>query len=131
MCSSDLGINCKVTLTLFSLVRTNSLFFSKISFNFCSDDDGFSLFEPGFDSGQSHPLLHRTRSILAFFERNPSLRTFRLWRPSPGIHTTRNVGIGTTTATEKLTVDGNISLPDNKSIFIGDDSDLEIYHGAR
>ena len=47
-----------------------------------------------------------------------------------GIHTTRNVGIGTTTATEKLTVDGNISLPDNKSIFIGDDSDLEIYHGA-
>ena len=47
-----------------------------------------------------------------------------------GIHTTRNVGIGTTTATEKLTVDGNISLPDNKSISIGNDADFELYHGA-
>ena len=55
-----------------------------------SCSDGFSLFEPGFDSGQSHPLLHRTRSILAFFERNPSLRTFRLWRPSLGIFRNRS-----------------------------------------
>ena len=47
-----------------------------------------------------------------------------------GIHTTRNVGIGTTTATEKLTVDGNISLPDDKSAYYGSSNDFEITHNT-
>ena len=47
-----------------------------------------------------------------------------------GIHTTRNVGIGTTTATEKLTVDGNISLPDDKSAYYGSSNDFQITHNT-
>ena len=47
-----------------------------------------------------------------------------------GIHTTRNVGIGTTTATEKLTVNGNISLPDDKSAYYGSSNDFEITHNT-
>ncbi len=47
-----------------------------------------------------------------------------------GIHTTRNVGIGTTTATEKLTVVGNISLPDDKSAYYGSSNDFEITHNT-
>ena len=47
-----------------------------------------------------------------------------------GIHTTRNVGIGTTTASEKLTVIGNISLPDDKSAYYGSSNDFEITHNT-
>ena len=36
-----------------------------------------------------------------------------------GIHTTRKVGIGTTTASEQLTVSGNISVPDDNYSYYG------------
>ena len=57
--------------------------------------------------------------------------TSAIWpQNDTGIHTTRNVGIGTTTATEKLTVDGNISLPDDKSAYYGSSNDFQITHNT-
>lgn len=65
------------------------------------------------------------------------------WDSSPtGIHTLSNVGIGTTNPTSALTVDGTLSvsgvstfsnsvkLPDNTSILLGNNSDLQIYHDS-
>ena len=47
-----------------------------------------------------------------------------------GIHTTRKVGIGTTTASEQLTVSGNISVPDDKYSYYGTSNDLKIRHNT-
>ena len=47
-----------------------------------------------------------------------------------GIHTTSKVGIGTTTASEQLTVSGNISVPDDKYSYYGTSNDLKIRHNT-
>ena len=47
-----------------------------------------------------------------------------------GIHTTRKVGIGTTTASEQLTVSGNISVPDDNYSYYGSSNDLKIRHNT-
>ena len=47
-----------------------------------------------------------------------------------GIHTTSKVGIGTTTASEQLTVSGNISVPDDKYSYYGASNDLKIRHNT-
>jgi len=47
-----------------------------------------------------------------------------------GIHTTSKVGIGTTTASEQLTVSGNISVPDDKYSYYGTSNDLKIRHNS-
>ena len=47
-----------------------------------------------------------------------------------GIHTTRKVGIGTTTASEQLTVSGNISVSDDNYSYYGSSNDLKIRHNT-
>ena len=42
--------------------------------------------------------------------------------------TTGNVGIGTTSPSEKLEVSGNVKLADNNKLLLGTGSDLEVYH---
>ena len=70
--------------------------------------------------------------IYTYFGNGSNLNfTSNVWSTNDtGINTTSKVGIGTTTASEQLTVSGNISLPDDKSAYYGSSNDFEITHNT-
>ena len=70
--------------------------------------------------------------IYTYFGNGSNLNfTSNVWSTNDtGINTTSKVGIGTTTASEQLTVSGNISLPDDKSSYYGSSNDFEITHNT-